>query len=272
MQNIYSHFRGFLVSRRFNLVLFSICLSLLATQSFAINATMRTRRVRKVSRHVRRVAWNPMFRGSHEMLVRENVQIDELQLPRIMNDEELERLEATEELVPVSSTQALGVAGNLLPTRRYCRPWTRDFLQDFSEAFYGEFRRPIEVTSLVRTAEQQKKLRRHNGNAAPEEGDTASTHLTGMTVDILKRGLTRKQHDWVNQYFLPLKARGAIDPIEERRQPVFHVTVFNTYNDKYPVQTVPAFLEPVVNSGAQEIPAVLVGTETSSTPQLGAQD
>jgi hypothetical protein len=145
-------------------------------------------------------------------------------------------------------------------------------LQDFSEAFYGEFHRPIEVTSLVRTAEQQKKLRRHNGNAAPEDGDTASTHLTGMTVDILKRGLTKKQHQWIEQYFLPLKGRGAIDPIEERRQPVFHVTVFNTYNDKYPVQAVPGSPQPVVNSGVEGLPAILVGTETSSMPQLGAQD
>jgi hypothetical protein len=214
-----------------------------------------------------------MFRGSHEMLVRENVQIDALELPRIMNDEQLERLESAEELVPISDTRALGVAGNLLPTRRYCRPWTRDFLQDFSEAFYENFHRPIEVTSLVRTAEQQKKLRRHNGNAAPEDGDTASTHLTGMTVDILKRGLTKKQHQWIEQYFLPLKERGAIDPIEERRQPVFHITVFNTYNDKYPVQLEPPDLrEPVTSGSAEQIPAILVVTETSTTPQLGAQD
>jgi hypothetical protein len=215
-----------------------------------------------------------MFRGSHEMLVRENVQIDALELPRIMNDEQLERLESAEELVPVSDTRALGVAGNLLPTRRYCRPWTRDFLQDFSEAFYENFHRPIQVTSLVRTVEQQKKLRRHNGNAAPEDGDTASTHLTGMTVDILRRGLTKKQHQWVEQYFLPLKERGAIDPIEERRQPVFHITVFNNYNDKYPVQLEPPELrEPLASGGGvEQIPAMLVVTETSSIPQLGGQD
>ncbi len=259
-----------MLSKRIFLALFTICFSLVATQSFAMDATTRPRRVkRKVVR--RRVVWNPMFPGSHEMLVRENVQIDELQLPRIMNDEELERLETAEELVPVSNTHTLEVAGNLLPTRRYCRPWTRDFLQDFSEAFYSEFHRPIEITSLVRTAEQQKKLRRHNGNAAPEEGDTASTHLTGMTVDILKRGMTLKQHKWVEQYFLPLKARGTIDPIEERRQPVFHITVFNTYSgDKYPLQAGSA--EPVVNSSMEPLPAILMETDLSSTtPQLGVQ-
>lgn len=205
------------------------------------------------------------------MLVRENVQIDELALPRIMNDEELEQLEAAQELVPVSDTDALSVAGNLLPNRRYCRPWTRDFLNDFSQAFYEEFHKQITVTSLVRTAEQQKKLRRHNKNAAPQEGETASTHMTGTTVDILKRGLTKKQKQWVEAYFMPLKERGAIDPIEERRQPVFHIMVFNTYNDKYPVQIAPPSVPDVNSTAAETIPAILIVPE-SSTPQLGAQD
>jgi hypothetical protein len=87
------------------------------------------------------------------------------------------------------------------------------------------------ITSLVRTVDQQKKLRRRNSNAGPEEGETASTHLTGVTVDLLKRGLTRQQHQWLEQYFLPLKEAGLIDPIEERRQPVFHVVVYKAYSD-----------------------------------------
>jgi hypothetical protein len=165
------------------------------------------------------------------MLVRQNVQLDQLELPRIANDEELLQLEDEESLVPVESSRSLNIASNLKESRRYCRPWTRDFLEDLGDAFYGEFHRPIVVTSLVRTIEQQKKLRRHNGNAAPQEGQTASTHLTGVTVDILKRGLTRKQYDWLNQYFMPLKQAGVIDPIEELRQPVFHVVVFNTYEN-----------------------------------------
>lgn len=165
------------------------------------------------------------------MLVRQNVQLDQLELPRIADDEELLALEARQELVPVESSRSLSIASNLTASRRYCRPWTRDFLEDLSEDFYNEFHRPIVVTSLVRTVEQQRKLRRRNGNAAPQEGETASTHLTGVTVDILKRGLTRKQHNWLNEYFMPLKQAGLIDPIEERRQPVFHVVVFNTYDD-----------------------------------------
>jgi Family of unknown function (DUF5715) len=172
-----------------------------------------------------------MFKGSHEMLVKQNEIIDQLELPRIADDDELAFVISNEQLVPLQETSALHIAGNLKPTRRYCKPWTRDFVADFSQAFYDEFKRPIQVNSAIRTVQQQKKLRRRNRNAGPIEGETASTHLAGIALDISKRGLTRKQHAWVEQYFLPLKDKGLIDPIEERRQPVFHVVVFDRYTE-----------------------------------------
>lgn len=172
-----------------------------------------------------------MFPGSHEMLVTENEKLDAMELPRIEDDDQLELMEDSEDLVPIEESRSLKVAANLAPNRRYCRPWTLDFADDFADAFYSEFHRPIQINSAVRTVEQQKKLRRTNRNAAPQEGDTASTHLTGVTLDISKRGLTRKEHDWINHYFLPMRDAGVIDPIEERRQPVFHVVVFEGYTD-----------------------------------------
>lgn len=208
-----------------------ICLFLLVltAQSFAAHR-VRYRRYHK-HRHLRRLTWNPMFRGSHAMLVSQNEKLDALELPRLANDEELEEAIDNEDLVPLKESRALKIAANLTETRRYCKPWTRDFVEDFSQAFYDKFKKPIQVNSAVRTMEQQKKLRRHNRNAGPVEGDTASTHLAGVTLDISKRGLTRKQHKWIEQYFLPLKNEGLIDPIEERRQPVFHVVVFDRYTD-----------------------------------------
>lgn len=212
-----------------------LCLFLfaMAAQSFAMHRVVHTtRRYHRARRaRVRRLVWNPMFRGSHEMLVSENVKLDAMELPRIEDDDQLELLEDSEDLVRIDESRSLKVAGNLLANRRYCRPWTRDFAEDFGEAFYAEFHKPIQINSAVRTAEQQKKLRRHNRNAAPEAGETVSTHLTGVTLDISKRGLTRKQHEWINQYFLPIRNAGMIDPIEERRQPVFHVVVFEGYTD-----------------------------------------
>jgi hypothetical protein len=180
---------------------------------------------------LRHIVWHPMFPGSHDMLVSENVKLDALELPRIEDEEQLELLEDSGDLVPIDETRSLKVAGNLNADRRYCRPWTRDFAEDFAEAFYAQFHKPIQINSAVRTEDQQKKLRRTNHNAAPEMGETASTHLTGVTLDFSKRGLTRKEHDWINQYFLPIRDAGMIDPIEERRQPVFHVVVFEGYTD-----------------------------------------
>jgi hypothetical protein len=70
---------------------------------------------------------------------------------------------------------------------------------------------------------------RVNGNAAPAEGDIASSHLAGTTVDISKRGLTRKQRKWVENYLARLKEQDVIEPEEERRQACFHVMVSNRY-------------------------------------------
>jgi hypothetical protein len=206
-----------------------ICLFLvaIAAQSFAV------KRTRYAHRHhrVRHLHWNPMFRGSHEMLVKQNELINTLELPRIADEDELVQVIGNEELVPLQESTSLRIASNLKENRRYCKPWTRDFVEDLSEAFYDQFKKPIQVNSAIRTIEQQKKLRRRNRNAGPIEGETASTHLTGITLDISKRGLTRAQHKWIEEYFLPLKNMGLIDPVEERRQAVFHVVVFDRYTE-----------------------------------------
>jgi uncharacterized protein DUF5715 len=188
------------------------------------------------SRRVCHIVWNPVFKGSHDLLLKQNEELDRLQLPRIANDEELERLEQAQELVPLRENRNLRIAPNLIENRRYCRPWTRDFVEDMSLAYYEQFHQFLQVNSAVRTIEQQHKLRRHNRNAGPESGETASTHLTGVTIDISKRGLTRKQHQWLEAYMLPLKDMGLIDPVEERRQPVFHIVVFDRYGDWHGAQ------------------------------------
>src|SRR5262249_11029317 len=54
--------------------------------------------------------WTPMFPGSHDMLVRENEELDRMQLPRISDDYELIRYELSQDLVPVSETDSLKLA------------------------------------------------------------------------------------------------------------------------------------------------------------------
>jgi hypothetical protein len=75
----------------------------------------------------------------------------------------------------------------------------------------------------------QKKLRRHNRNAAPAEGETASSHLAGLTVDLQRRGMTREQVHFVERYLFYLRALGLVEPEEERRQWVFHIMVSERY-------------------------------------------
>jgi hypothetical protein len=181
--------------------------------------------------HLRRVLWNPVFRPSRESLLRQNEEIDRLDLPRIQNQAELDRLIASQDLVPIVPGQTLRFDPRLDPDRRYCRPWTRDFLDDLSEAYYKQFHDQIQVNSAVRTVQVQKKLRRHNRNAAPEKGETASSHLAGITVDIQRRGMTRQQVAFVEQYMIPLKEQGLVEPEEERHQWVFHVAVSGRYAD-----------------------------------------
>ena len=184
------------------------------------------------SKHRSRYAkWTPMFPGSHDKLVEQNEELDKSQVQRMNSEFELVQSELANDLVPVNETDALKIADNLTDTHRYCRPWTRDFLQDFSQAYFDVFHTPLQVNSLVRTADQQAWLRRHNRFAAPASGDTASTHLAGVSVDLSRRGLSNTQYQWIRGYLQPLQQKGMVDPIEER-QPVLHVVVFEKYSDR----------------------------------------
>ncbi|MGA8150517.1 MAG: DUF5715 family protein [Terriglobales bacterium] len=211
------------------LLLASVC-----GQAFGLHQYVPARQPHRATRrraHFRRLFWNPVFRPSRDSLLRQNAEIDRLELPRIQNEAELEQLIASGDLVPIVATDTLRFDPRLDPSRRYCRPWTRDFLDDLSSAYYDQFHNQIQVNSAVRTVQVQKKLRRHNRNAAPEKGDTASSHLAGITVDIQRRGMTRAQIRWMEQYLMPLRDEGLVEPEEERHQWVFHVAVSGRYDD-----------------------------------------
>ncbi len=179
-----------------------------------------------------------MFRPSHESLLLQNAEIDRLELHRIQDDDELESLKLSGDLLPIIPGEALRFDPRLDPSRRYCRPWTRDFVQDLSQAYYHRFHDQIQVNSAVRTVMVQKKLRRHNRNAAPYEGDTASSHLAGLTVDLQRRGMTKEQIRWTERYLFYMKALGLVEPEEERHQWVFHIMVSGRYAQWRQSQTV----------------------------------
>ncbi len=189
-----------------------------------------TRRYR-IYRHHRHIVWMPLLHGSHDSLVRQNAEIDRLGLPRIADDEQLQELEQQHELLPIRESHALTIHPDLAPQNRFCKPWTRDFLQDLAAAHYRQFHTPIQVNSAVRTIAQQTRLRRYNHNAAPTSGDTESSHVAGLTVDVSRRGMGRAERKWMEQYLLNLKEQGMVETAEERREPVFHIMVTKRYQD-----------------------------------------
>jgi hypothetical protein len=182
-------------------------------------------------KHFRWLRWNPMFRPSHESLITQNAEINRLELPRIQDDTELEALKADGSLLAIVPNESLKIEPSLDPSRRYCRPWTLNFVNDLSQAYYDRFHAQIQLNSAVRTVKVQRKLRRHNRNAAPAEGDTASSHLAGVTIDLQRRGMTKEQIVWMEHYLFYMKALGLVEPEEERRHWCFHIMVSGHYSE-----------------------------------------
>ena len=201
----------------------------MSSQAFAVRPMVSPRYHRM--HRIHRIPWNPLFKPSHESLLLQNEEIDRLNLPRIYDDRQLEKLKASGDLVPIVPGETLRIQASLEPSRRYCREWTLAFLQDISGAYYKEFHQQIQVNSAVRTVLVQKKLRRHNRNAAPEKGETASSHLAGLTVDLQRRGMNKTQVKWMEEYLRPLKEMGLVEPEEERRHWCFHIMVAGAYDE-----------------------------------------
>lgn len=178
------------------------------------------------------------LRGSRMSLERQNTRTEADNLERIEDDDDLADRIARGMLVPVPVSSRLTINESLPGLRRYCRPWTASFLNDLARAHAAAFHRSLYVSSAVRTVEYQRKLMQINGNAAAAEGDIASPHLTGATIDIAKDGLTRQELGWLRGWLLPLQIVGKIDVEEEFQQACFHITVYKSYVPEKPLITV----------------------------------
>jgi len=181
----------------------------------------------------------PPLRGSFESLVRQNERTEADNLERIQDDDDLADRITRGMLVPVPVSPALTVNEKLPVNRRYCRPWTATFLTELARAHAAAFHSPLEVSSAVRTVAYQKQLEKVNGNATSAEGDIASPHLTGATIDIAKRGMSRQQISWMRAWLLPLENAGKIDVEEEFHQACFHITVYKSYAAAKPARHKP---------------------------------
>ncbi len=170
------------------------------------------------------------LRGSHDVLVHQNIIADVEGLSRIQNDAQIREMLAEQRLVALPISATLRVDPRLPLNRRYCRPWTGKFLTDLAQEHAALFHRPIQVNSAVRTVAFQRHLERINGNAAPISGDTASPHLTGQAVDIGKKGMSMREIGWMRAYLGQLQDAGKLDVEEEFQQACFHISVYDTYD------------------------------------------
>ena len=183
----------------------------------------------------------PPLRGSHESLVRQNEMAEADGLERILDDADLADRIAQGSLVPVPTSASLHINTDLPENRRYCRPWTAQFLNDLAKAHSRQFSgTSLEVTSAVRTVAYQRQLRHINGNAAAADGDIASPHLTGGTIDIAKQGLTAREIGWMRGWLIPLEQKGLIDVEEEFKQSCFHISVYKRYTEVRMASPAPA--------------------------------
>ena len=176
-----------------------------------------------------RLIMPPALKGSHEILIHQNQMADRDGLHRIQNDDDLLDMRNQKLLVGLPVSNALDVDDRLPVDRRYCRPWTAQFLANLARAHYEHFHSSLQVNSAVSTVEFQQHLMHINGNAAPAEGDTASPHLTGQAIDIAKHGLSLTEIAWMRGYLLPLVQEGRIDVEEEFQQSCFHISVYKNY-------------------------------------------
>jgi len=159
---------------------------------------------------------------SHESLIRQNLVINELDLPRIQNEDELTEMIGSGKLAALPVNDAVKIAPSLPDNRRYALPLTISFLLSLSGAYRAEFGKPLMVDSAVRPRSVQERLRRTNYAAAPADGETASSHEAGTTFDISKR-MNKAQLRWMRN-MLSYYTATCVTIAEEERA-CFHIQV-----------------------------------------------
>jgi len=169
------------------------------------------------------------LRGTRQSQLLQNERADRDHLSRMTDPETLERFKRLELIISVPAKTKDYYVHSIPAQYRYLRPWSKLFLDRLSSQFRRRFGQPLRVTSLTRTSAYQNKLARRNGNAAAAVGEKRSSHLTGASLDISKKGMTRAQQRWLRNVLTSLKTKGHLFAVEEFYQPNFHVMVHRNY-------------------------------------------
>lgn len=121
----------------------------------------------------------------------------------------------------------------------YLTPQAADLLDDIGKRFHKKLNEDnlgkcyFQVSSLLRTAESQKRLSRSNTNASSN-----SSHLYGTTFDISYQKVIKKPLPWksaevidgpamklLSETIGELRKEGRLVVVTERKEACFHITV-----------------------------------------------
>lgn len=171
-----------------------------------------------------------VFPPTKECLVQQNLKINQMGLERIIDEHRLAELVNSGKLVALLPSAAIDIAPSLPPNRRYVLPMTRDLVLSLASAYHAEFGLPLQIDSAVRPKSVQRKLRRWNKSAAPVDGEAASSHEAGTTVDLSRR-MTKRQLRWLEWRLLYYYGCGLVLVEEEKH--CIHLMVTKENDDNF---------------------------------------
>lgn len=146
----------------------------------------------------------------------------------IENEEHFNQLIDEEKLVLINEGTGYEVM-KLTHSHPYITPYSKEVLEEIGIAFQTimESDSYFTLTSVTRTPEQQKSLRRRNSNAT----NGNSSHSYGASFDISyirfngKKNWSRKSQRKLENVLKEFEKAGKIFFIKERKQSCYHVTV-----------------------------------------------
>lgn len=175
------------------------------------------------------------LQGSHESMVRQNEMANEEDLSRLRSAKAIKHFESVGALISLDSNGVFAIDKYLPKWRRFARPWAIDFLNEANDSLKVKFGKSLIVTSCIRDAKTQRKLRRILGNqAASVKGELPSTHLTGAACDVSRRNLSYAEESYFKKLLLPYESLCYIEATEHgpRNKKHFHIFVSKRFENK----------------------------------------
>lgn len=212
-----------------------------------------------------------LFPANHGSVLLENQYADSAGIERYSDGAALQADIDSGTLVPVPIT----VQPKLPEFRRYVRRSAAEFMLELDTRFYLATGHFLIVDSAVRPVNVQRRLCRHNRNAAPANGMRASSHERGTTFDLAKKvfgpghydRMTKSQYRLLMMWLAYYQGTGRIHVIEERA--CLHIMVREDYDQSLqvvserPIESVDV-VDYSVDAGTPPDPsAVLAGQSTT---------